>query len=159
MKLFALFFLLALLGFAQAPPRSDSSSSAREHGESSSKDTQIDIGAPVGDASDHPDTDDLSGTGEFKPWNPHKAMKDVEVGDYYFKRKNYKAAISRYREALEYKPKDAIATFKLAQALENAGETKEAAQTYRSYLLILPHGPSAEDSKKALARLNSSASR
>lgn len=159
MKLFAISFLFAAFAFAQAPPRSDSASSAHEHRESSSKDTRIDIGAPVGDTSDHPDSEDSSGTGEFKPWNPHKAMKDVEVGDYYFKRKNYKAAISRYREALEYKPKDALATFKLAQALENAGQAKEAAQNYRAYLLILPRGPSAEDSKKALARLNSSASR
>ena len=38
---------------------------------------------------------------EFHPWNPHKAAKDIEVGDYYFKeRKNYRAAADRYREAL-----------------------------------------------------------
>ena len=40
---------------------------------------------------------------EFHPWNPHKAAKDIEVGDYYFKRKNYRAAEDRYREALFYK--------------------------------------------------------
>jgi tetratricopeptide (TPR) repeat protein len=159
MKLLVFILLLVSVAFSQAPPRSDSPSSAREQGESSSKDTKIDVAAPVGDAVDHPESEDVSGTGEFKPWNPHKAMKDVEVGDYYFKRKNYRAAISRYREALEYKPKDAIATFKLAQALENNGQLNEAAQNYRAYLQILPRGPSAEDCKKALARLNSSASR
>ena len=47
-----------------------------------------------------------------------KAMKDVEVGDYYYKQENYKAAISRYREALEVKPHDAEATYKLAQVLD-----------------------------------------
>ena len=49
---------------------------------------------------------------------PHKAAKDIEVGDFYFKKKNYAAAESRYREALYYKDNDAIATYHLALCLE-----------------------------------------
>src|SRR4051812_19537527 len=88
------------------PPRSD------DKAESSSKDTQIDLSPPKGDSSAHPNSagvaDDVL---ELHPYNPMRAMKDVEVGDYHFKRQNYGAAISRYREALEFKPHDAIATF------------------------------------------------
>jgi hypothetical protein len=36
--------------------------------------------------------------------------KNFDVGDTYFKGKNYKAAESRFREALEYKPDDPDAT-------------------------------------------------
>ena len=97
MRFALLFTLLTLALSAQAPPRSDQQSnrpSAREQGESSSKDTQIDISAPGDDAAKHPDSEDVSDTSELKPWNPHKAMKNVEVGDYYLKRGNYRAAVS-----------------------------------------------------------------
>src|SRR5208337_3352382 len=85
----------------KAPPRSDNVPA----GESSSKQSRIDVSPPANDAKTHPEAD-LTDTGvdEFTPWNPMKAMKDVEVGDFYYKKENYSAAISRYREALEFKP-------------------------------------------------------
>ena len=94
-----------------------------------------------------------SEVGEFHPWNPHKAAKDVEVGDYYFKRKNYRAAEDRYREALFYKDNDAIATFRLAVCLEKMDQPDDARKEYERYLKILPHGPQAEDARKAINRL------
>jgi Flp pilus assembly protein TadD len=90
---------------------------------------------------------------ELHEWNPLRAMKDVEVGDYYYRAGNYKAALSRYREALEFKPRDAVATFKLAQTLEKTKETDEARARYEEYLAILKDGPNASDAKKALQRL------
>lgn len=151
MRLLLLFAFACVLN-AQEPPRSDRPS-AREQGESSSKDTQVDISAPGDDAEKHPDSEDVSDTSELKPWNPHKAMKNVEVGDFYMKKGNYRAAISRYREALEWKPRDAVATFRLAQALDKNDQKSEAAEQYQAYLKILPHGLYAEDCKKAIARL------
>jgi len=138
---------------AKAPPHSDHISA----GESSSKQTQIDVSPPPGDKASHPEAD-LSNpdVNEFTPYNPMKAMKDIEVGDFYFKvKQNYPAAISRYREALEYKPHDADATFKLGQALEKTGDKAGAAENYEAYLKILPNGPFAAKAKEALARLKS----
>ncbi len=134
------------------PPRSDSQ---LPPGESSSKQTEIDISPPAGDAKNHPgaDLDTASDSGEFTPWNPMKAMKDVEVGDFYFKRDNYPAAISRYREALEYKPHDAEATYKLGAALEKSGDLQGAMQNYQDYLKILPRGPYAVKAQKGIDRL------
>lgn len=136
------------------PPRSDQSA-AQQPGDSSSKNTKIDLSPPKGDDIQHVDTDveDNSDVMEVKPWNPHKAAKDIEVGDYYAKRKNYGAAISRYREALEYKPKDAEATFKLAHVLEATKENAEALQIYQQYLKILPNGEFAPEAQKAIERL------
>ena len=91
---------------------------------------------------------------EVHPWNPHKAAKDIEVGDFYFKRKNYHAAEARYREALVYKSNDAMATFGLARCLDKLGKPDEAREKYESYLKILPQGPHAEEAHKALDRLN-----
>src|SRR5207248_4143966 len=79
----------------QAPPR--------EAGESSSRDQIIDLAPPTNDAKEHPDSDiSDSDVTEFHQWDPHKAQKSVEVGDFYLQRKNYRAAIDRYREALQY---------------------------------------------------------
>lgn len=132
-----------------APPRSD-----RAEVESSSKDNRVDLSPPAGDAKAHPDGGDVAeDVLELRPYDPHKAMKNVEVGDYYFRQKNYRAAASRYQEALAYKPNDAIATFKLATALEKTGELAEARKAYEGYLKILPEGPNSEEAKKAMQRL------
>ena len=82
-----------------------------------------------------------------------KAMKDIEVGDFYYKKENYRAAISRYREALEYKPHDAEATFKLAEALNKTDDTAGAIENYQAYLKILPDGPYAKKAHEALDKL------
>src|SRR3984893_2526350 len=141
-----------------------SESSARAAEESSSKDTRIDLSAPSDDQKNQPQSgaaiidaqDAASDVQELHPWNPHKAAKDVEVGDFYFKRKNYRAALERYREALVYKPNDALANFRLAECLEKTGNPGEALTHYQEYLKILPHGPLSADAQKALERLKAS---
>ncbi|HEX8812056.1 MAG TPA: hypothetical protein VF742_08700, partial [Terracidiphilus sp.] len=91
------------------------------------------------------------------PWDPHKAAKDVEVGDFYFKRKSYRAAEDRYREALYYKDNDAVATYRLAVCLEKMDLPQDAIQEFESYLRIMPHGPQSEDARKAIDRLKATA--
>ena len=140
--------LVVLLGLAAAQK------DPRPHdGEySSSKDTKVDLTPPPRDPNrplGGPD-DDVQ---EFHPYDPHRAEKNVEIGDYYLKRGNYQAAISRYREALQFKPNDAIATYQLGVALEKSGALDEALHSYESYLKILPRGPSAAAARQALERL------
>jgi tetratricopeptide (TPR) repeat protein len=149
-----------------APPRSDSVNADaldNEPGESSSKDTLIDLSPPADDAKAHPQSSEMlmdverssgdANVSEFHPWNPHKAAKDVEVGDFYFKRKNYRAAEDRYREALFYKDNDAVATFRLAVCLDKMDQPDAARTQYEAYLKILPHGPQADEAQKAIERL------
>jgi Flp pilus assembly protein TadD len=148
-----------------APPRSDrvDASTLPDDGQSSSKSTQIDLTPPADDAKAHPKSSDIlmdEGSAEAAdthPWDPHKAAKDIEVGDLYFKKKNYSAAESRYREALYYKDNDAIATYHLALCLEKLDRPGEAREQYGNYLKILPHGPEAENAKKAIERLKTGA--
>ena len=128
-----------------APPLGDN--------ESSSKQTQIDISPPKDDAAKHPDSD-VSDVTEMHTWNPHKAQKDVEVGEYYLKRKNYRAAEDRFREALICKPGDAVATYRLAEVLDAQGHSEEAVKNYEAYLKIPSSGKFAPEAKKALTRLD-----
>ena len=137
----------------KAPPRSDQLAPD----ESSSKQTEIDVSPPSGDAKKSADADN-SELSEFHPWDPHKAAKCVEVGDYYYKEGNYRGAISRYQEALEWKPRDAEATYKLGEAQEKSGDATAALGNYQAYLKILPKGPYAEKAQKGVDRLKSKAS-
>jgi hypothetical protein len=146
-----------------APPRSDRvQADDLGPGESSSKASQVDLSAPEDDSKAHPqsstavaeaEAEALGGVSEFHTWDPHKAAKSVEVGDFYFKRKNYRAAEDRYREALRYKDNDAVATIRLATCLEKLGILDDARAEYESYLKILPHGPQALEAQKAIERL------
>ena len=154
------------------PPRSDrvdADSLGDDSGASSSKNTQIDLSPPTDDAQAHPKSSEIlndeetapgsSAVGEMHPFDPHKSAKNVEVGDYYFKRKNYVAAESRYREALYYKNNDALATYRLAVSLEKLARPDEAITEFENYLKILPHGPQADEATKAIARLKNADAR
>jgi tetratricopeptide (TPR) repeat protein len=136
--------------------------------ESSSRDTRIDTSPPPDDEKNHPgsktelqelglpdipDNPEPSDVQEFHPWNPMKALKDIEVGNYYFNRKNYKAALDRYKEALYYKDGDAVASYRLAVCQEKLGDKSEAKKYYAQYLKVLPEGPLAKDAQASLDRL------
>jgi len=154
---------LAAVCAAQEPSAADNPDRNREAQESSSRDTRIDISPPKDDAKNHPyskeavadiEAEAQPDVQEFHPWNPMKALKDVEVGDYYFKRKNYKAALDRYKEALYWKENDAVASFRLAQCQEKMGDKDEARKYYEQYLQILPEGPFAKEAQASIARLD-----
>jgi Flp pilus assembly protein TadD len=149
-----------------APPRSDrvqADDLGPAQGDSSSKDTEVDLTPPKDDSQEHPNSSSAvaeeelgltpDGITELHAWDPHKAAKDIEVGNFYFRRGNYRAAEDRYREALKYKENDAVATFRLAQSLEKLGIFDDARAEYESYLKILPHGPEASQAQKAIERL------
>jgi tetratricopeptide (TPR) repeat protein len=172
------FVLLVLLGlsvctFAQqqsppandAPPRSEQEEPKTAPGESSSRDTRIDLTPPKDDDKNHPKTgapapgfgDESADVHELHPFNPYRANKDNEVGDYYYKRKNYKAALLRYQDALAFKENDALANFHMAQCYEKLDQPEDAITHFKEYLRILPEGPLSKDAKKALAKLGATA--
>lgn len=159
--------LLLLMGLCagQNPDPDKTKDRDREAAESSSRDTPVDLTPPKDDAKSHPyskaavadleeeEKAENQDVQEFRPWNPMKAMKDVEVGDFYFKRKNYRAALDRYKEALYYKDNDAIASLRLAQCQEKLGDKVESKKYYEQYLKILPEGEFAKEAHAGLERL------
>ena len=129
----------------------------------------MDLTPPPDDAKTHPNSaqavreaedaagllegDELGGIQEFRPWDPHKAVKDIEVGEFYFKRKNYPAALDRFQEALYYQYNNAVATYRVGECQEKLGDSDEARKAYQAYLDLLPEGPLAPEARQALNRL------
>lgn len=155
---------------AQSSPTPAAGASS-ETQESSSRDTRIDTRPPKDDAKNHPNSEEAvsdleapppsdsdsnsnSDVQEFHPWNPYKANKSIQVGDFYFKRKNYKGALERYKEALYYKQNDAVATFRMGECEEKLGNKEEAKKYFEQYLKILPDGPLAKEAHASLAKLD-----
>jgi Flp pilus assembly protein TadD len=118
-------------------------------GESSSRDSQIDLSAKPEPKDAAPAEDESV----LQPWDPHKAAKDVEVGQYYYKIKNYRAAVERFNHALIYKPNDAEAIYGLAMTQEKLDLLTLADQNYRKYLQVLPNGPRAREAEAGLKRI------
>jgi tetratricopeptide (TPR) repeat protein len=83
-------------------------------------------------------------------FNPLKAEKNLEVGQYYLKKGNYDAAIYRLKDALKYKTNFAAPHRWLGEAYEKKNRPEEAVKHYKRYLEILP---SAEDAKKVQKRI------
>lgn len=86
-------------------------------------------------------------------FDPYQANKDVKVGDYYFNKGNYDAAIARYRAAARHKPNFAIPFLKIGKAFEKKREPKEAIKAYQKYLEILPKGKDAPYARERIEKL------
>ena len=92
--------------------------------------------------------------GDGKTLEKREFAEDMDIGTYNFRNKNYRGAELRFRHALDYKPGQPDATFKLAESLNKLGKSDEAKQEYQAYLESQPNGPYAERARTALRRLS-----
>jgi tetratricopeptide (TPR) repeat protein len=88
-----------------------------------------------------------------REYNPLLAEKNLKIGNSYYKKKNYDAAISRYQEAIEYQPNLFEAYKVLGQAFEKKGDKIKALAVYRDFLAQYPDSPLAKEFKSRSARL------
>jgi tetratricopeptide (TPR) repeat protein len=86
-------------------------------------------------------------------WDPLRAEKDLEVGQYYMKRGDYDAAIDRFNDAVEAKPGFAVPFKYLGEAQEKKGLKKQAIKSYTRYLDLYPRAEDAEKIRKRIDKL------
>src|ERR1700682_4764350 len=84
-------------------------------------------------------------------WDPLRAEKDLEVGQYYMKKGDLDAAIARFEDAAAAKPGFAIPYRYLGEAHEKKGQKREAIKSYTRYLDLYPH---AEDKAKVRKKID-----
>jgi tetratricopeptide (TPR) repeat protein len=86
-------------------------------------------------------------------WDPLRAEKDLEVGQYYMRKGDVDAAIDRFQDATTAKPGFAIPFRYLGEAQEKKGLKKPAIKSYQRYLDLVPHADDAEKIKKKIEKL------
>ena len=93
-----------------------------------------------------PNKDSATSSAPDQPiYDPLRAEKDLEVGQYYMRKGDVDAAIDRFEDATVAKPGYALPFLYLGEAHEKKGQKRLAAKAYRRYLDLSPH---AEDGAK-----------
>ena len=88
-------------------------------------------------------------------WDPLRAEKDLEVGQYYMRKGDVDAAIDRFQDATTAKPGYAIPFRYLGEAQEKKGLKKQAIASYSRYLELYPHAEDGEKIRKKIDKLRS----
>ena len=87
-------------------------------------------------------------------WDPLRAEKDLEVGQYYMRKGDVDAAIDRFEDATLAKPGYAIPFRFLGAAQEKKGLKKEAIKSYQRYLDLYPHAGDRDKIQKRIEKLH-----
>lgn len=114
----------------------------------------LSLAAPVGRAQQGKIPSEAES--EAEPYISPPAWKSVEIGDFYLKRKRFRAALSRYQEAVTTDPYYAQGYLGLGKVYDRLGLRQKALEAYRKYLDLLPSAKEAEEAKEvhqAIARL------
>ena len=84
--------------------------------------------------------------------NPLEAAKNVNIGNQYFKKGNYRAAVNRYKEASLWDPGSAEAFLKLGEANERVHDYAAAREAYTKYLELAPDAKDAGAIRNRMAK-------
>jgi len=99
-----------------------------------------------------PEEDEASKPKEYA-FNPLQAEKELRIGNFYWKKKSYRAAAMRYEEATKWNPGYAEAWFKLGEAREKMNQSAEARAAYEQFLTLAGDDKRAGEVKKRVAKL------
>ncbi len=86
-------------------------------------------------------------------YDPVSAARDVDVGDYYYRQKNYRGALMRYADAAKSKPGDAAIHLRMGRGWEKLGAPERAYLEYDATVRVEPEGKSAAEAQDAMQRL------
>lgn len=92
-------------------------------------------------------------------WDPLRAEKDLEVGQYYMRKGDVDAAIDRFQDATTAKPGYAVPFRFLGEAQEKKGLKKQAIASYSRYLDLYPHAEDSDKIRKKIDKLRSEVER
>ena len=100
-----------------------------------------------------PPEEDESAKPKEYAFNPLQAEKEMRIGNFYWKKKSFKAAAMRYEEATKWNPGDAEAWLKLGEAREKLKDSAAAKAAYEQFLTLAEDDKRADDVKKRVSKL------
>jgi tetratricopeptide (TPR) repeat protein len=96
--------------------------------------------------------DDDSVRPETFPLNPLESDRNIRVGNFYWHRGKYRAALERYERATKYNPSSAEAFFKVGEAEEKLKNKDAARAAFQRVIQVAPDSKMAHDAKKKLGQ-------
>ena len=85
--------------------------------------------------------------------NPLEAERNIKVGDFYWNKKDFAGALSRYKDATHYNPSSAEAFFKVAEAEEKLHNPVAAKAAFQKVIHLAPDSKLAATAKKKLGSI------
>ena len=85
--------------------------------------------------------------------NPMLCEQYINIGNFYYKKKNYEAAIRRYLDAMEYQPDSARAYDALTRAYEKNDQPAKAIAAYKQFIEKNPDSPKSSEFRLRLSKL------
>jgi tetratricopeptide (TPR) repeat protein len=102
-----------------------------------------------------PNADNATQNAPDQPtWDPLRAEKDMQVGQYYMHKGDLDAAIDRFEDATLAKPGYAIPFRLLGEAQEKKGLKKQAIKSYQRYLDLYPKAEDKDKIQKKIDKLH-----
>jgi tetratricopeptide (TPR) repeat protein len=99
-----------------------------------------------------PEEDTTIGTTTYS-FNPLQAKKDIEAGNFYAKKHDFRAAANRFISATKYNDGDAEAWLRLGETEEKLKDKQAARDAYQKYLDIASDAKTAPEIRKRLEKL------
>jgi Flp pilus assembly protein TadD len=130
-------------------------SAAAQHSYAQSADTNK-ADAKASDSKDNvqlPPEEDAAAIPEQYSFNPVKSKRDVSVGEFYFKKGDFKGAAQRFTSATKWNDANAEAWLRLGETKEKQQDADGAREAYQRYLQLAPNAKNVGDVKKRLEKL------
>jgi tetratricopeptide (TPR) repeat protein len=85
-------------------------------------------------------------------FNPIQSGKELQIGNFYWKKGSYKSAKTRFDEATKWDPGNAEAWLRLGDACDKLKDGKGAQAAWSKYLELAPDAKLADAIRKKLAK-------
>lgn len=110
-------------------------------------------GAPVPqqvpDESNLPEEDDTVAPEKFV-LNPLESERNIKVGNFYWSKGKFRAALLRYERATQFNPSSAEAFYKVGEAEDRLKNLDAAKLAYQKVMTLAPDSKLAREAKKKL---------
>jgi tetratricopeptide (TPR) repeat protein len=144
--------MACLLAFACAPavfPQAGGLPPQQQTHQQTHQQTQPKPAQQPPDESEPPEEDESAAPEKFV-LNPLESDRNIRVGNYYWHKGNFRAALGRYERATRYNPSSAEAFFKVGEAEEKLKNTDAAKTAFEKVMKLAPDSKLAHDAKKKI---------
>jgi tetratricopeptide (TPR) repeat protein len=84
--------------------------------------------------------------------NPMESDRNIKVGDFYWHKNDFRAALGRYRDATRYNPSSPEAFFKVGEAEQKLKHKDEAKVAFQKVIQLAPDSKLAGEAKKKIGK-------